>query len=216
MSVSNSKTDIVNLSLDIIKTENINDVAVPGNDKAAVIANRWIDDVRQNALEGFPWVFATKRSAIPLNATAPDFGFDDAYLLPNDYLSLNFIKYWDYPLSRWNYVIEGGNIYIDNDGAASLQIGYTYDLVQTVKYSPSFKIYFAYALAEKIVYKLTGNATLLARVTAGLKTAQLDAKAKNGKANPPVAYRQSRMLAGRRIYGGSRTTGLYAGQNGRT
>ena len=109
-----------------------------------------------------------------------------------------------------------GNIYIDNGGAASLQIGYTYDLIQTVKFSPSFKIYLAYGLAEKIVYKLTGNVNLQTRVTAGLKTAQLEAKAKNGKANPPVAYRQSKMLQGRRIYGGSRTTGLFAGQNGRT
>jgi len=216
MSVSNSKTDIVNLALDIIKTENINDVEVPGDDKAAKVANRWYDDVRTNALEGFPWVFATKRSAIPLNATAPAFGFDDAYVLPNDYLSLNFIKYWDYPLSRWDYVIEDGNLYIDNSGATSLQIGYTYDLTQTVKFSPSFKIYLAYCLAERIVFKLTGNVNLQGRVTTGKKTAQLDAKAKNGKVNPPVAYRQSKMLAGRRIFGGSRTSGLYTGQNGRT
>ena len=216
MSVSNSATDIVNLALDIIKTENINDVAVPGDDKQAVVANRWYDDVRQNALEGFPWNFASTRSAIPLSATDPTFGFDDAYTLPNDYISLSFIKYWDYPLSKWNYMIENGKIYIDNDGAASLQVGYVYDLTQTAKFSPSFKIYLAYALAEKIVYKLTGNATLLTRVTAGKQTAQLEAKAKNGKANPPVAYRQSRMLNGRRIYGGSRTSGLFAGQNGRT
>ena len=216
MSVSNSKTDIVNLALDIIKTENINDVEVPGSDKQAVIANRWYDDVRQNALEGFPWNFASTRSAIPLSATDPAFGFDDAYTLPNNYISLNFIKYWDYPLSRWDYMIENGALYIDNSGAASLQVGYVYDLTQTVKFSPSFKIYLAYALAERIVYKLTGNATLLARVSAGKKTAEVDAKAKNGKANPPVAYRQSKMLQGRRTYGGSRTNGLFAGQNGRT
>ena len=46
MSVSNSPTNIVNLSFDIIKTENINNVEVPGEDKAAVVANRWYDDVR--------------------------------------------------------------------------------------------------------------------------------------------------------------------------
>jgi len=66
MSVSNSKTDIVNLALDIIKTENINDVEIPGSDKAAVVMNRWYDDVRQDALEGFPWNFATKKANIPL------------------------------------------------------------------------------------------------------------------------------------------------------
>lgn len=216
MSVSNSKTDIVNLALDVIKTENINNVEIPGYDKAAVVANRWYDDVRQSILEGFPWNFATKRAAIALNATAPDFGFDDAYVLPNDYLSLNFIKYWDYPLSRWNYVVENGNLYMDNGGAESLQIGYTYDLQEAVKFSPSFKIYFAYALAERIVFKLTGNPALTARIKEAKKVVQIEAKANNGKANPPVAYRQSRMLQGRRLYGGSSTTGLYTGQDGRT
>jgi len=216
MSVSNSKTDIVNLALDVIKTENINNVEIPGTDKAAEVANRWYDDVRQKALEGFPWNFATKRQAILLNATAPDFGFDDAYVLPADYLSLNFIMYWYLPLSQWSYVIEGGNIYMDNSGAESLNIGYTFDQTLTVKFSPSFKIFLAYSLAEKIVFKLTGNVNLLTRITASKKAEELNAKATNGKANPPVAYRSSKMLAGRRVFGGSRTSGLFTGQNGRT
>ena len=216
MSVSNSKTDIVNLALDVMKTENINDVEIPGNDKSAVILNRWYDDVRQECLEGFPWNFASTRSAIPLSATDPTFGFDDAYVLPSDYLSLNFIKYWDYPLSQWNYQIENGCIYMDNSGAASLDIGYTYNLQQAVKFSPSFKMFLAYALAEKVVFKLTGNVNLNTRITQGRKTAEVNARAKNGKANPPVAFRQSKMLNGRRVYGGSSTTGLYTGQNGRT
>jgi hypothetical protein len=216
MSVSNSATDIVNLALDVIKTENINDVEVPGTDKQAVVANRWYDDVRQKALEGFPWNFASTRKSIALNATAPSFGFDDAYVLPNNYLSLNFIKYWDYPLSKWNYVIEQGNIYMDNDGAESLDIGYVYDITQPVKFSPSFKIYLAYSLAEKIVIKLTGNVALAARITTSKKTEEVNARANNGKSNPPVAFRRSKMLAGRRIYGSSQTTRFSTGQNGRT
>jgi len=216
MSVSNSKTDIVNLALDVIKTENINDVEIPGDDKAAVVLNRWYDDVRQECLEGFPWNFATKRSAIPLSGTDPTFGFDDAYVLPNDYLSLNFIKYWDYPLSQWNYVIENGCIYMDNSGAASLNVGYTYDLTLTVKFSPSFKIFLAYALADRVVFKLTGNVSLGTRITQTRKTAEINARAKNGKANPPIAFRQSKMLNGRRVYGGSSINGLHTGHNGRT
>jgi hypothetical protein len=216
MSVSNSPTDIVNLALDLIKTENINDVEIPGFDKAAVVANRWYDDIRQSALEGFPWVFASTRSAIPLNATDPAFGFDDAYVLPNNYLSLNFIKYWDYPLSRWNYSVEDGNLLIDNGGAESLEIGYVYDQLDPVKYSAAFKIFLAYKLAEKIVYKLTGNVNLQTRITTALKTAEVNARAVNGKINPPVAFRSSKMLQGRRLYGGSTITGLFTEQNGRT
>ena len=105
---------------------------------------------------------------------------------------------------------------MDNSGAESLNIGYTFDQTLTVKFSPSFKIFLAYSLAEKIVFKLTGNVNLLTRITASKKAEELNAKATNGKANPPVAYRSSKMLAGRRVFGGSRTSGLFTGQNGRT
>ena len=216
MAIANSKTDVVNLALDIIKTENINNVEIPGDNKAAVIANRWYDTVRTSILEGFPWNFASTRAAIPLSATDPDFGFDDVYELPSNYLSLGFIKYWDYPLSRWNYMIENGCLYIDNDGAESLNIGYVFDQQIVAKFSSSFILYFAYALAEQVVYKLTGNVNLHTRVTNGRKTEELKAKANNGKSNPPVAFRSSKMLQGRRLFGGSSVSGLYTEQNGRT
>lgn len=215
MTVSNSATDIVNLALDVIKTENINDVMIPDGNKIAVVANRWYDDLRQDALEGFPWNFATKLSSIPLSDTSPDFGFTDAYVLPNDYLSLNYIEKWNIPLSRWNYVIQVGEILIDNGAAESLDVGYTFDQQVVTKFSPSFKQFLAHIMAEKIVYKLTGNVSLQNRVTASLKTAELNAKAKNGKANPPVAYRESRILQGRRVYAGAAGPGLFARRNGR-
>ena len=213
MSVSNSATDIVNLCMDIMKTENINDVEMPGNDKIAATANRWFDDIRQETLEGFPWNFANKRDAIPLNAQAPDFGFDDAYVLPNDYLSINFIEDYTIPLSKWNYVIEGNDIFIDNGGATTLDIGYVYDNKTTVKFSPSYKIYLAHALAEAIVYQLTGNLNLQTRISSARVKAEAKAKAKNGLANPPIAYRESRMLTNRRRYGSGRTS--YGRPNGR-
>ena len=122
MSASTSSTDIVNLALDILKTENISDVEMPADDDIAAVMNRWYDDIRQNALEGFPWVFATKRAELPLNATAPAFGYDDAYVLPNDYLSLAFISDEYIPLSQWDYTIENGQILIDNGGGASLEV----------------------------------------------------------------------------------------------
>jgi hypothetical protein len=200
MPVTNAPTEIVNLALDTIKTENINDIEIPGSDKIAGTCSRWYDDTRQNCLEGFPWIFASERANIPLNAEAPAFGFTDAYVLPNNYLSLNFIQYQELPLSQWNYVIEQGNIFIDYDGAETLPIGYTFDQTDVSKWSPSFKFFVAASLAERIVYKLTGNAGLHGRVAQVMKTAEIGAKAKNGKANPPIAFRQSKMLNARRVY----------------
>jgi len=216
MSATTDPTGIVNLSLDLIKTENINDVGIPAGDKAAIIANRWYDDVRRKALEGFPWSFASTRAAIPLSATSPPFGFDDAYTLPNNYLSLNFIKYWDYPLSQFNYMPENGKLYIDNGGATSLNIGYVYNLIEVVKFPSSFKMFFAYSLAEVVVFKLTGNVNLQNRIVAAKKREEINARAVDGKANPPVAFRRSKMLAARRRFSSSSSTFLSTGQDGRT
>lgn len=213
MAVPNAPTEIVNLALDIIKTENINDIVIPAGDKISATCTRWYEGVRQEVLEGFPWVFASKRKAIPLRAEDPDFEWDDAYSLPNDYLSLNFIKEQYIPLSQWNYTIEENCIFIDNDGADTLNIGYVFDQRDVTKFSPSFKFYLAAALAEKVVYKLTGNAGLQNRIVQAKQREQVNAKAKNGKANPPIAFRQSRMLNARRIYGG---TSRFGGTRGRS
>lgn len=207
MSVPNAPTEIVNLALDVIKTENINDITIPAGDKIAAVCNRWYEGVRQFCLEGFPWNFASTHDAIPLNADAPDFGWEDAYQLPNDYLSLNFIKEQGLPLSQWSYVIEVDQLLIDNGGAANLNIGYVFDQRDVTKFSPSFKFYIATELAEKIVYKLTGNPGLQNRIVQAKQREMMNAKAKNGKANPPIAFRQSRMLNARRMYGGGSSLG---------
>jgi len=205
MPVPNAPTEIVNLALDIIKTENINDILIPDGDKVAGVCNRWYEGTRQASLEGFPWNFASTHNAIPLDADVPDANdnWADAYQLPNNYLSLNYIKEQGLPLSQWNYVIEVNRILINNGGAENLNIGYVFDQTDVTKFSPSFKLYLAAELAEKIVYKLTGNPGLQNRVSQAKQREMLSAKAKNGKANPPIAFRQSRMLNARRIYGGA-------------
>lgn len=203
MSASVAPTEIVNLTLDLIKTENINDITIPDDDKISAVCARWWDDTRQECQEGFPWVFSSTRAAIPLNATAPDFGFTDAYVLPNGYLSLNFINYQHIPLSQWNYTIEDGNIHIDNGKAERLNIGYVFDQTDVSKWSPSFKFFVAASFGEKVAYKLTGNAGLQKRMSEAKQREQINAQAKNGKVNPPIAYRQSRMLNARRIFGGA-------------
>lgn len=213
MAVPLAPTEIVNLALDIIKTENINDVAIPAGEKISEVANRWYDAIRQSALEGFPWNFASTRKNIPLDAETPKFGWNDSYKLPSNFLSLNFIKDQAIPLSQWNYVIEGRNIFIDNEGKESLPIGYIYDMTDVTKFSPSFKMYLAALVAENIAYKLTGNRGLQASVVQRRQTEQLNAQSKNGKGNPPIAFRQSRMLNARRIYGGASRLGRPYGRN---
>lgn len=195
-----SSTDISNLALDIIKTENVENIEIPGEDQIAVVMNRWWDVSRRSCLEGFPWVFAAKRSALLLDAVAPAFGYEDRYPLPNDFLSLNFIDDESLPLSEWDYTIEDGYILISNGGDESLNIGYTFDQLSIVKYSAAFKLYLAHQLAYFTVFKLSGNNPLSNRIQALLKPAQTQAKAVNGLLNPPKIYRESHMTRARKRY----------------
>lgn len=213
MAVPNAPTEIVNLALDTIKSENINDIEIPEGDKIAGVCSRWYQAVRQDCLEGFPWVFASTRKSIPLRSEEPEFGWEDAYSLPNNYISLNFIEEQAIPLSQWDYTIEDGCIFIDNGGAESLPIGFVFDQRDSSKFSPSFKLYLAASLAEKIVFTITGNFGIQTRVSQAKQREMLNAKAKNGKANPPIAYRQSKMIEGRRIYGGTSKLGRLYGRN---
>lgn len=198
MSASTAPTQIVNLALDILKTEQISDVDMPFGDPIAGVMDRWYDDTLEDALESFPWSFASKRAAIPLNATAPAFGYSDAYRIPNDFLSLNFIEDETLPLSQWLYTIEGLDLLTDNGGAASLNIGYVWKNRQVATYPASFRIYLAHLLAYNTVTKLVGMTGAADKVLKRLQKAELEAKAKNGRSNPPRAYRKSYMLSARR------------------
>ena len=198
MSSPTGPTDIANLAVDIISTQNIEDVEMPGDDEIASVMNRWYDITRLSCLEGFPWVFASRRISIPLVDPAPESGYSDQYELPNDYRSLNWITDESLPLSQWDYTIENGKILIDNGGAESLVIGYVFDCQDVPKFSAKFILYPAHELAAKTALKLTKNIVLAGKVAALVQPVRLEAQAINGKMNPPKAYRESAMLRARR------------------
>ncbi len=206
MAIATSATDIANLAIDIIKQENISNVEVPGTDKIAAVANRWYDDVRQALLEEFPWNWATKRGVWSKEADPPIFDddarYDASYQIPADYMSLSFIEREDLPLSQWDYTIEGLSLLLRGTTANSIKVGYAYDVTDVTRFTPTFRLYLAAELAKAIVFKLTGSVGLTNRVEGVRKAAELKAKAANGRANPPRAYRAAKSTVGRRNQGG--------------
>lgn len=201
MSEPVAPTEIANLALDILKTENIEDIEMVDGDPIAEVLNRWWDVSKKACLEGFPWNFASTRDSIPLVSPAPTSGYTDAYQLPNDFVSLNWITDEYYPLSQWDYTIEGNHLLINNGGAETLNIGYVFNSDDIAKWTSRFKIYVAYQLAYFTAFKMTGQAVLAARIEAKLPPHRLEAKAVNGLMNPPKAFRESAMVRARRIHG---------------
>jgi len=194
--------EVANLTLDVIKTENVENIEDVSGDEIAAVINRWWDVSRRKCLEGFPWYFASARKSIQLVSPAPDFGYTDQYRLPNGFVGLNFITDESLPLSKWDYTIEGDYLLINNSGAASLNIGYVKDTTNVSNWTSSFLLYVAYQLAYYVVFKLTGQNQTTTRIQNQLAPHRNEAKAINGLTVPPKAYRESAMIAGRQRYRG--------------
>lgn len=202
MSAPVTPVEVANLALDIIKTENVENIVDVAGDEIAAVMNRWWDVARRKCLEAFPWYFASTRASLPLVSPAPAFGYTDQYQLPDGFVGLNFIKDEDFPLNKWDYVIEGDLLLINNGGATSLNIGYVKDANNVAKWTSAFIIYVAYQLAYFTVFKLTGQNQTTTRIQNQITKHQTEAKAVNGLIVPPKAYRQSAMLEGRTRYRG--------------
>lgn len=79
-----SSTDVVNAGLRFIGAARITSLSDGTNN--ANIANDIYEEVRDDLLRSHPWNFATKRSTLAQSGTDPDFEFDNAFVLPADWL----------------------------------------------------------------------------------------------------------------------------------
>lgn len=82
------------------------------------IANATYDEIRDSLLREAAWNFATKRTRLAADATAPDWGYDNQYTLPSDFLRLMEI----YNTSDIEWRLEGNKILTNLD--APLKIIY--------------------------------------------------------------------------------------------
>lgn len=141
-----SKTDIAVRALSKLGQPRISNIDTTDTKPARVLRGMW-DSVRDAMLQAYPWKFAGKRTHISADGSAPDWGYDRQFTLPNDYLSLRAIK--DNP----EYEIEGGRIL--TDASAPLYIKYTRRVENTGEYHPLFVEAFAARLAYEACEEIT-------------------------------------------------------------
>lgn len=79
-----SKLDICNMALGLLGCKQINDIDSPSTEEERA-CDLWWDTTRDQVLEDVDWRFARQRSTLSAT-TAPDFEYDYAYQLPNDYI----------------------------------------------------------------------------------------------------------------------------------
>jgi len=198
MSAPVSAVEVCNLSLDLLRHSTlITSIDTPETEEESLGA-RWYDATRRSVLRMFPWNFARKRATISLNATAPEFGYSDAYDLPNDFLNVIFVG--EDPVNDLitDFLIEGDQLLTDNSAAASLDLCYVYDIEDVTKFDPIFLMLLVAELAVVFGNSLTGLNKSLIGMEKLRDRWEAKARAKNGQENPPRIRHTSSILTKRR------------------
>lgn len=208
MAAPTTKVHICNLAMDHLgQSANVTNIDTPETEEEIKCA-RWYDTTRRALLRAHPWTFARARAQLSLNSNAPVFGYADAYNLPNDYIRLNFIGADDVMDYKQAYALEGKQLLLNNSGGASINIGYTKDETNVVKFDALFIDLLSVEMAWRMAYAFTLKPSVKKQLKETLQDLRLEAKAVNSQERPPIRIERSKFIAARR-----RLTSNVAGKN---
>ncbi len=204
MSAPNAPVDICKLALDLLKQTAIISSITNPTTTDEIICARWYDTTRRALLRKHFWVFARTRKVILRDATAPPFGYADAYNLPPEYLRLQFIGTDTENNYKRKYEINGRQLLLNNNEAASLNIGYIQDITIVSDFDALFVVLLAAELAANMAYAFTGKNTVIERLAVILETLRAEAKSVNGQDRPPKRIESSKFRNARKnLYSGA-------------
>jgi hypothetical protein len=188
-----SQTAICNRALEFLGQAPI--VAINDDGNAAKALRRVFDDSRRALLEDHPWNFARKRASLPASATAPEWGYERGFPLPEDFIKLLAIEH------EPAFSMEAdpsGTQWICTNAAAPLNIAYVYDVTDTGRYPPIFVDAFAARLAFDVCEDIT-NSNVKKDAAAKLYTSfLLKAKSSNGMQRQAIGFKEFSFSRSRR------------------
>lgn len=190
-----SQTEIVNLALQKCaepKIENLDQDV-----KSAREATTAWNPMRKAAIQMYRWNFAKRRKELAASATAPAFGFQYQFPVPNNFLQL--IGIFDDNQYQQNYT--GGQIPYVTEGTGSqkiiladespLLINYLEDVTDTSQFDPLFDQVLACHLAMQLAYPLGTSLDRLPQIERELDYWLKRAKLANAIENTPELYQAS-------------------------
>lgn len=200
-----SKTDISNMSMDLLSAGNVVDVDNPSNATEELLS-RWYEQSRRKVLREHPWNFAIKRELLAASATAPAFGYSTAFPLPADFVRVVVIEDGNGgTFTPDDYAIENGEILLSTD-ASSLRLVYIYDIQDVTRFDPMFIDLLAHEIALAVAYRVTQSNGNVERLEMLAKTRGALAKAVDGQERPPTRREKSRNITARQMGRSNDTT----------
>lgn len=159
-----SRVDICNLAL--LKIGSGSKItSLTDNSVAARALSNCYDLIRKAELRANTWSFSIKRASLPASATAPAWGFANAFPLPADFVRLMQASefYLTPALLDYNtgdasaFAIESGSILTDY--TAPLSIRYVWDVTDEGTFDALFNVALAARLAYETCEQITNSNT---------------------------------------------------------
>lgn len=148
--MAQSEVQICNRALQMLGAERI--LSLSDRSVNARACSAAYDSCRRRELEDHIWIFATKRFSLAADGTAPEWGKQNAFTLPDDFVRLAP----QYPESNFNdkdWEIEGRKIFSNN--SAPLEGRYIYDIQDPAVFSPLFCEALSARMAVEMCEELT-------------------------------------------------------------
>lgn len=153
-----SETSIANVALRLVGGTRITSLS-QGTPNANAVSDIY-NEIRDNLL-AFPWNFATKRVELAKSATAPTFGFDNAFAHPSDWLYTVSVHDNDGGYGTIDYrheQVAGQNV-ITTD-VSQVFMTYTYKETDPNLMPASFRVALSSALARDLAITIANSNVL--------------------------------------------------------
>jgi len=177
-------TDITIVNAALIRLGETTITALSDDIKPARLANAIYADVRDAVTRAHPWNFALMRAALTANASAPTWGYANAYDLPGDpdhCLRVLTVEGEDEQAGRWT--VEGRQIV--SDLSSPIRILYLRRVSAPDDTDPLFREALSARLARELAEPL-GKSTSLQKAMAELYDAKLrEARSADGQEGTP-------------------------------
>lgn len=190
--MATTKTSIGNSALRMIGKPRIDSFASGG--AAGQILEDIYEDKVEDLLRKHLWNFAIKRASLNASATAPEWGFENSYLLPTDCIRVVSIEDdgYVYP-EKWQ--VEGR--YVVTDSPAPLKIKYIRRAAES-EFDSSFKECLSSILAAEMAQALTGSQELQAEMQSEAERKFRLAKGADGQEGTPPTLKLNTWVRAKR------------------
>lgn len=177
-----SDVDIVNAALDALGEKTITAFSDPT--KMARIASRDYAEKRDALLQEHFWNFATRRATLAANATAPEWGFTNAYNLPETPKTLRVRNVNNEDVGSQRWVVEGRQI-LTNMGPP-IEIAFIAQVTDPNQMTPLFRDALAKRLAMEWAEALTKQPEIRAQMAELYRRQLAMAKSADGQEGMPT------------------------------